>query len=219
MSGASDKIGGQGAINPSGTNAESGEASTNVTPESVDNRNIINGIPRKSSSIRNEFFPISSESGPGSRLSANSQPESSPSESLSLNGQDTLHAKLEGQNGDVNKERAESLSSHGQGLRTAISPGDEEWSDMQQILSNIFGRARQEVSEEEKTRHVGLIWKNLTVKGVGVGATLQPTNSDIFLGLPRLLWRVVTGKMRKKKPVRTILDDFTVRYSFAFTSK
>lgn len=210
MDGASDKIGPQNPINLSGTNADLGDASANVAA-SADHLNNTIGIPRKSSSIRNEFLPISPGSRIEARSSEDSNPESSPSKSPStLNGRDTQDVKEEGQNGSIDKRRTESIPSSGHEIRAAVSPGDEDWSNLQQILSNIFGRARQAVSEEEQTRHVGVIWRNLTVKGVGVGATLQPTNSDLILGPFRFLWRLVTGKARRKKPVRTILDDLTV---------
>jgi ABC-type multidrug transport system ATPase subunit/ABC-type multidrug transport system permease subunit len=76
----------------------------------------------------------------------------------------------------------------------------------------MFGRTRQEGSEEEKTRHLGVVFKNLTVKGMGAGAALQPTVGDIFLGLPRLIKNVITRGPRQaagKPPVRTIIDDFS----------
>ncbi|KAJ6151902.1 hypothetical protein N7497_006221 [Penicillium chrysogenum] len=63
----------------------------------------------------------------------------------------------------------------------------EEWAQIESLISRMFGPERKANSEEEKTRHVGVVWKNLTVKGVGLGAALQPTNGDIFLGLPRLI--------------------------------
>ena len=48
----------------------------------------------------------------------------------------------------------------------------------------------------------------------GLGAALQPTNGDIFLGLPRLIKQLFThgrkGVAAGKAPIRTILDDFTV---------
>lgn len=92
--------------------------------------------------------------------------------------------------------------------------GDDHGDDagMQQVVSNMFGRSRQ-ATAEERTRHAGVVWKNLTVRGVGVGATLQSTISDIFLALPRLLWGAATRICRRRKrgdAVRTILDDFTV---------
>ncbi|OJJ30431.1 hypothetical protein ASPWEDRAFT_121427 [Aspergillus wentii DTO 134E9] len=92
--------------------------------------------------------------------------------------------------------------------------GEEE--DLEQVgrlISRMFGQERRANSEEEKTRHVGVVWKNLTVKGVGLGAALQPTNGDVFLGIPRLIKGLFTrggkGAGSGKPPIRTILDDFT----------
>lgn len=92
------------------------------------------------------------------------------------------------------------------------SSTEEEQEEINRLLSRMFGRTRQESSEEEKTRHVGVIFKNLTVKGMGVGAALQPSVGDIFLGLPRFLKNLITRGPRQaagKPPVRTILDDFS----------
>lgn len=90
----------------------------------------------------------------------------------------------------------------------------EEWAQIERLISRMFGSERKANSEEEKTRHVGVVWKSLTVKGVGLGAALQPTNGDIFLGLPRLIKQLFNrgrkGAGTGKAPIRTILDDFTV---------
>ncbi|KAK3080164.1 hypothetical protein LTS18_002952, partial [Coniosporium uncinatum] len=88
----------------------------------------------------------------------------------------------------------------------------EEQEEIDRLMSRMFGKTRQEHSEEEKTRHLGVIFKNLTVKGQGLGAALQGTTGDIFLGLPRLLKAAVTKGPKAasgKPPVRTILNDFT----------
>ncbi|KAJ5956072.1 hypothetical protein N7501_010351 [Penicillium viridicatum] len=89
----------------------------------------------------------------------------------------------------------------------------EEWAQIERLISRMFGSERKANSEDEKTRHVGVVWKSLTVKGVGLGAALQPTNGDIFLGLPRLIKQLFTrgrkGVGAGKAPIRTILDDFT----------
>jgi ATP-binding cassette subfamily G (WHITE) protein 2 (SNQ2) len=87
-----------------------------------------------------------------------------------------------------------------------------ELQEIERLMSRMFGKTRQENSEEEKTRHVGVIWKNLTVKGMGLGAALQPSVGDIFLNLPRFLKNLITKGPRKaagKPPVRTIIDDFS----------
>ena len=75
----------------------------------------------------------------------------------------------------------------------------------------MFGKARQEHSEEERTRHAGVIFKHLTVKGLGIGAALQPTNGDPFMALPRLFKRLFSGgpaAAAQKPPLREILTDF-----------
>lgn len=89
---------------------------------------------------------------------------------------------------------------------------EEERVEIEKLMSRMFGKTRQESSEDEKTRHVGLVFKNLTVKGMGLGAALQPTLSGPFLALPRLLQGLFSGGARKiagKPPVRTLLNDFT----------
>jgi ATP-binding cassette subfamily G (WHITE) protein 2 (SNQ2) len=86
-----------------------------------------------------------------------------------------------------------------------------EEEEINKLMSRMFGKTRQANSEDEKTRHVGVVWKNLTVKGMGLGAALQPTTGDIFLGLPRFLKNLFTKGPRKaagKPPVRTILNNF-----------
>ncbi|KAL8847299.1 MAG: hypothetical protein Q9221_007644 [Calogaya cf. arnoldii] len=87
----------------------------------------------------------------------------------------------------------------------------EEQAEIERLMSRMFGKNRRAQSEEEKTRHVGLIFKNLTVTGLGLGAALQPTLSDPFLALPRLLSKLFTkGQSASgKPPVRIILNDFT----------
>lgn len=88
---------------------------------------------------------------------------------------------------------------------------EEENEEIEKLLSRMFGKARQEHSEEEKTRHSGVIFRNLTVKGVGLGAMLQPTVGDIFLGLPRTIKNLLTKGPKaasSKPPVRELLSDF-----------
>lgn len=116
------------------------------------------------------------------------------------NGDGSTH---DGGSGDSERHLHSTSRSH--------SHDSEERTAIQRVVSTMFGRARREASEEEKTRHLGVVWKKLTVRGVGLGSTLQPTCADIFLGIPRLLGRIFTGKIRRKQPVRDILDDFSVR--------
>lgn len=89
-----------------------------------------------------------------------------------------------------------------------ISSSDEEQVEIERLMSRMFGTTRQENSEDEKSRHVGLVFKNLSVKGKGLGAALQPTLSDLFLGLPRRL-KLGKGATLNKPPIRTILNNIT----------
>ena len=96
----------------------------------------------------------------------------------------------------------------------SLSTGDGhggERAEIERLMSRMFGQGRQANSEEEKTRHVGLVFKHLTVKGMGLGAALQPTVGDILLGLPRLIKGIVTRGSKAaggKPPIRTLLNDF-----------
>ncbi|KAL6240454.1 ATP-binding cassette transporter snq2 [Rhinocladiella similis] len=87
----------------------------------------------------------------------------------------------------------------------------EENDEIERLMSRMFGQARQQNSEEEKTRHSGVVFRNLTVKGVGLGASLQPTVGDIFLGLPRMiktLFKRGAKAASGKPPVRELLSNF-----------
>ncbi|GIK06980.1 hypothetical protein Aspvir_002633 [Aspergillus viridinutans] len=106
----------------------------------------------------------------------------------------------------VNRVLSRRQTSHG-------SKGAEDMAQIAKLMSRMFGKERKSVSDEEKTRHAGVIWKGLTVKGVGLGAALQPTNADIFLAVPRFIKGLLTrgrkGIGAGHQPLRTILDDFT----------
>ncbi|QGA18207.1 hypothetical protein EYB26_005891 [Talaromyces marneffei] len=89
---------------------------------------------------------------------------------------------------------------------------NEDWVEIERLMSRMFGHERKEHSEEEKSRHSGVLWKSLTVKGAGLGAVLQPTVGDLFLGLPRRIKSLLTKGRREvgtNVPVKTILHDFT----------
>lgn len=90
----------------------------------------------------------------------------------------------------------------------------EDWLQIEKLISRMFGQERRATSEEDRTKHVGVVWRNLTVQGVGLGAAIQPTNGLLLMRLPRLIIRSLTrskkGTAPVKPPVRTILDDFTV---------
>ena len=99
-----------------------------------------------------------------------------------------------------------------QGSYATSAEGAEEQVEIERLMSRMFGKGRQDQSEDEKTRHVGLVFKDLTVKGMGLGAALQPTLGDSFLGLPRFLKSLFTRGPRRaagKPPIRTILNKFT----------
>ncbi|KAK7450717.1 hypothetical protein CaCOL14_007078 [Colletotrichum acutatum] len=88
---------------------------------------------------------------------------------------------------------------------------EEEQQEVERLMSRIFGRARQEQSEEEKTRHSGVVFRDLTVKGVGLGASLQPTIGDIFLGFPRKIKMLFARGPKAafaKPPVRELISHF-----------
>ncbi|KAI1210634.1 ABC-2 type transporter [Annulohypoxylon truncatum] len=87
----------------------------------------------------------------------------------------------------------------------------EDHDEIERLMSRMFGQARQQHSEEEKTRHAGVIFRNLTVKGAGLGASLQPTIGDLFLGLPRFMKNLLTKGPKAalaKPPVRELLSNF-----------
>lgn len=76
----------------------------------------------------------------------------------------------------------------------------------------MFGDTRQSGSQEEKTRHLGVVFKNLTVKGQGLGASTQLTCGDLLWGLFRNLWGLFTKSSKSrlgKPPIRTLLNNFT----------
>lgn len=94
----------------------------------------------------------------------------------------------------------------------ATASNNEEEDEINNLMSKMFGRTRQEGSEEEKTRHHGVIYKHLTVKGMGIGAALQPTVGSFFHDPLRLVRNIFTKGPRKaagKPPVRTLIDDFS----------
>ena len=93
----------------------------------------------------------------------------------------------------------------------ASAAGEEE-AEIERLMSRLFSKTRQASSEDEKTRHVGLDFRNLTVKGMGLGVALQPTLGDPFLGSPRKLAALFSGGPKKvvgKRPIRTILKYFS----------
>lgn len=90
---------------------------------------------------------------------------------------------------------------------------EEESAQIKGLMQQLFGPERATV-DEQRTRHVGVVWKNLTVKGLGLGAALQPTLGDILASLVGLVKALLTRGGRpagaEKPEIRTILKDFTV---------
>ncbi|KAL6901095.1 pleiotropic drug resistance protein [Trichoderma evansii] len=87
----------------------------------------------------------------------------------------------------------------------------EEPAEIERLMSRMFGHARQEHGQEERMRHSGVIFRDLTVKGVGLGASLQPTVGNIFLGLPRTIRNLIKGGRKAaqaKPPVRELISHF-----------
>ncbi|KPM39719.1 Brefeldin A resistance protein [Neonectria ditissima] len=86
---------------------------------------------------------------------------------------------------------------------------EEEQQEIERLMSRIFGQARQQQSEGEKTRHTGVVFRDLTVRGVGLGASLQPTVGDFFLGLPRTIANLLTKGPKAalgNPPVRDLIS-------------
>lgn len=108
----------------------------------------------------------------------------------------------------LSRRRTSASAGH---VSLATEGSENEQAEVERLMSRMFGRDRKENSEEEKTRHVGLVFKNVAVKGMGLGAALQGTLSDPFLVLPRLFKKLAGrgAKVTSKPPIRTILDDFT----------
>jgi hypothetical protein len=148
---------------------------------------------------------VSANTSPSSRSDETNVAGSAPS-AASTDSEDIP----EGERLD-NDALAKTLSS-----RRSHASGHEgaEWAQIERLISRMFGHERKANSEEEQTRHLGVIWKNLTVKGQGLGAVLQPTNGNIFLCLPRRIKSLLTRGRKDagagKPEIRTILGDFTV---------
>lgn len=98
-----------------------------------------------------------------------------------------------------------------QGSVATTADDQDEQAEMEKLMSRMFGQNRRAQSEDEKTRHVGVVFKNLTVKGVGLGAALQPTLDDFFLTIPRFIGGLFSNPSRAtgKPPIRTLINNFS----------
>lgn len=88
---------------------------------------------------------------------------------------------------------------------------EEDQEQIQRLMSRMFGTARQQNSEDEKTRHVGVVFRNVTVRGMGLGAALQPTIGDFFAGPFRSIKGLLTNPRHAagKPQIRTLLNNFS----------
>ncbi|KAK7732284.1 ATP-binding cassette transporter snq2 [Cytospora paraplurivora] len=123
---------------------------------------------------------------------------------VGADGRPPLHSRTR-----TEEDLFQSLSRRRTGASTAETEGENH--EVERLMSRMFGKARQQHSEEENTRHSGVVFRNLTVKGAGLGASLQPTVGDIFMTLPRFLKNLLTKGPRAatgKPPVRNLLDSF-----------
>ncbi|KAI1334283.1 ABC-2 type transporter-domain-containing protein [Xylariaceae sp. FL0016] len=94
---------------------------------------------------------------------------------------------------------------------STVEEDQEEHDEVERLMSRMFGANRQKQNEDEANRHSGVIFRNLTVKGAGLGASLQPTVGDLFLGLPRFIKNLLTKGPKAatgKPPVRELLSSF-----------
>lgn len=89
------------------------------------------------------------------------------------------------------------LTSHGD---DDIDVENEE--EISRLLAEIFDR------EEMKEKHVGVLFRNFTVIGTGVGARVAPTVGDMLMG-PITLAKKVLGKQAKGgNSQRTLINSF-----------
>ncbi|KAE8372774.1 ABC-2 type transporter-domain-containing protein [Aspergillus bertholletiae] len=146
---------------------------------------------------------------PISAFSSNTSSNLSTSQNVELN-----ESEKRSQPGSLNRHLTEDEIARALSRRRTGGSGEDTeggTDDMAQIMkhvSRMFGHERKANSDEEKTRHHGVVWKHVTVKGVGLGAVIQPTNSEVLLALPRKIKSLLT-RGRSRPPLRTILDDFT----------
>ena len=131
----------------------------------------------------------------------------------------TSELSVDGLRERLSLRRSTTIGTHHSSLRreathrsgSSDSSRDEEEAEIERLMTKMFGQGRQDNSEEEKTRHVGVTWKHLTVKGEGLGAAIQPTVGQLFLGPFKKLGSLLNKnkKMGSGPPVKTIIDDFS----------
>ena len=103
----------------------------------------------------------------------------------------------------------QNFSTTSRGYRSTLQ-NDNELKEINNKMARIFGPMRQRESEEERTRHLGVVFKSLTVNGQGLGAVIQPTVGDMFLSLPRAVVGLLKrGSADANPPIKIILNKFT----------
>ncbi|KAI5807966.1 putative ABC transporter [Peziza echinospora] len=95
---------------------------------------------------------------------------------------------------------------HPLGLARSIARSRSPPTEMEALLSGFFNKD----DADRKTPSSGVTFHNLTVKGVGIGASLAPTNGDVLLGPFRAL-RGLFRRQSRKPPTRTLIHNFTGR--------
>ena len=88
--------------------------------------------------------------------------------------------------------------------------GPEANAEIEALLSSIFGKSRQQENQGEQ--HLGVVFKDVVVKGQGLGAALQPTNGDFFLGPLRAIRGLFSGGKKVRSngdAVRTLIHGFS----------
>ncbi|KAK5006697.1 hypothetical protein LTR28_006185 [Elasticomyces elasticus] len=127
-------------------------------------------------------------------------------------GEQRLPLQLSRSNGTTSLHKAQARRrNNGSGDGSSDVDTDKERVEIERLLSRMFGEDRQKKNENEKRKHVGVVFRDLIVKGHGLGAALQPTIGDFFLGLPRFFTKLFTkgAKAAIAKPsIREILSNF-----------
>jgi len=73
----------------------------------------------------------------------------------------------------------------------------EDW----KLMSDVRGFQKQDEKDHVKGRHLGVTWKDLTVKGVGADAAFNENVLSQF-NIPKLI-----GESRQPAPLKTIIED------------
>lgn len=82
-----------------------------------------------------------------------------------------------------------------------------ELDDVRALLQEIFDQERPENLHLQQTRHVGIVWKNVSVTGHAAGTNLQPT---VFSPLHRVISALRSlGRRGEPRRLRTLINDFT----------